>query len=1474
MAFRTRGMNQDLSSSIFNPEFSFENINLRLSTNENNTQMSWVNEKGTSPLNVYDEEGQNIYTLHGHPIGTAVIGKYLILFTTIPSGSSIPTGLRKDSIYRLEFSNIYKNKLLCRRLYNGSLGFFTGNPIETLPSYESEAIQKVYWTDGKNSPRVINICQDDDHVSKYTNVSFDFVPILRLNEKVEVQKIIGASGAFASGVIQYAFTYYHQYGQESNIFYTTPLYYISHRDRGAAPDAKVDNAFRITITNPDREFDFLRIYSIQRTSMDAIPLVKRVTDIQLDRTMENGNYPETYSVSYIDRGLTGNSIDPTELLYKGGESIKALTMEQKDSTLFFGNISIDRPQIELFTSEIQEATSITPWSRSFYSEVILEGRSENTNNYGYCNQLTSYKDPERTQSVPCGGFKGGNYYRFGLQFQYKTGKWSSPIWYGKDMQEYYWNEFKESAAHMHAGVIPAPSIDEEAGTGKVVVPTFKGSLTRNVAARLYQQGYRKVRPVVVFPTIQDKLVLCQGVVNPTMYVPATRDEEKGLDAQASWFFRPMKPGAEHEDHYNKNMGTVAPENTGRLPYVSRGNYYDNYYDDPNLHAGNFIVPVDESFNHELIRTVEIQGDFINGMGKSIEELTKYMFHIDRDFLTLNSPDIAFDDNLSVVNYTNTDIEQVGYAGFKCTYSDIEIQTETPPISSVGAGFVHKSFTDDSGPFGIVSGLFYDDYIVQAEEQDKNYVFKKLKPEKSSCLWMVYTWNKSGSLNNDVDRPSNAGTASAKLKKKVISNLRYSNSVFNISHKKLTPSSTPELFSSDENIIIKLGKSIYRGNIDTLLLPRRFDGMHFMYRQSSIEGVSDNPSFTTTGNWWVTFSASSNSTGKGKGLYKRYDNREEYGGEGLEFKDPDTGVIFKPDYVWHCQNSNSELGGFVDLLVKKEGVRMKYKSTPHLVVKLPDGSELTHLDDSWTLPIVEVKRNKPDNIFGGETEDALRENVWVPCGEPVSLPSTGGTGVIDFYCDYGDTYYQRWDCLKTYPYTREDINQVVEIGSFMLESQVNVDGRYDRNRAQISNINMSPINFNLMNKVYSQVDNFFSYKIPPKDTYENIEFTNQLTWTLTKQSGADVDQWTHVSLGSTLELDGDKGRITKLVRFNDQLLAFQEQGFCQVLYNENAQISTTQGTPIEIANSGKVQGKRYFSDSIGCSNKWSVVNTSAGVYFMDNLDKGIYLFNGQLNNLSSSGGFNTWCKKSIKPVETFVNKDSNLKVTTEWDPLNFDNFVGYYDKQNQDILFINDSIALAFSEKLGTFTSFYNYGNAPYFCNFKDIGIWVHRDGTALTKIWKHRGSDSYCNFFGEDFGYGITLIVNAEPQMDKIFTNLEFRSNIDYDIDNSFLPFDSLEVWNEHQHGITSLSSKNGHGRTQHHTSDGDSSLNRKFRIWRCDIPRDNASLRSDLGRNIFRSQIRPNDRMRNNWLYLSLQKTREAGRRAEIHDMIVTYFG
>lgn len=1455
-AWKTKGMSKDSSVSAFNAEYSFENRNLRLSTVEGNTQMSWVNERGTKLIvpqvmeNTEDGYTWDVQEIKGIVIGTAIINHHLVVFTT-------GTDDGFDYIYVFKY---FGTTMAGRILYKGHLNFSAEHPLETLVSYEAENIQKVYWTDGINQPRMVNIVVSPSKVAKWlesgNNSIFDFISELILKEKVTVKKILGGNGTFAPGVIQYAFTYYYMNGQESNIFYTTPLLYTSHKDRGAAPNDVVDNAFEITVSNVDTNFDYIRIYSIQRMTLNDTPYVKRIQDISLSNIKDN-------KVTYLDTGHSGDSVDPTELLYKGGDTICAETMEQKDNTLFFGNIKRNAPKLDNTTiEEVQKNVSIECSSRRFFPAY------EKANAYTYGNQLTSYDD--NGNSVSCAGFKRGDYYRCGIQFQHKTGKWSEPIFID-DKQQIGINAWQD--------IVPREitELDFVSHTGKtyIEVPTFKGSLSKEVADILRNEyGYLKARAVVVFPGPQDRMTLCQGVVCPTMYT----DEHRGntsedasiyemgdLYAQSSWFFRPQSFAYSNPSLISNN-GSVWP--IGQSSERPDGSLSTLNYMEREMGGG---IPVDgDAWDPSLCRTIEIQGCYED----------KNKFKIDRDFVTFHSPDIEFDKNLWAVDYTNLKCKAAGFVRFKNTLSDILIQTETPTISNAGGGFQHKSF-NMKGCYGIVSGLFYDDFIVdEIEEKDITDPgkFGPYNKEVSSLKWMVYLWNKSGSLNNDITR-TNGTTRTAELQKKIISNLRYAETFYEKydGNPVKTLEGSPQVYTSDVASLIKIDDKLYQGNIDTVLMPDYPDGMLFAfdepdkpwnYLKDFASLVADTP-FESKTYWKTSYKNSDEEATDDKGrLYK------------WATKDPITEAVSSPQW-W---KRNTVIGDSVfELSVKKEIVRMKYKSTPHLAMKVSKNTPFTWSKnelgmDVGILPIAEIGRTiVPEQLFGGTSPDALRENTWLPCGEPVSLDETvtvDNKEVVQFDYSYGDTYYQRWDCLKTYAFNPDDINQVVEIGSFMLETRVNIDGRYDRNRGQKSNLYMSPTNFNLINQVYSQTNNFFSYKITPTEEDEPNVYPNYITWSRAKEPGADVDLWTNVTLGATLALDGDKGEVRAIRRLNDQLIAFQDSGISNILYNENVQISSTQGVPIELANSGKVQGKRYLTDTVGCSNKWSIVTTPSGLYFMDSNEKSIYLFNGQLHNISVAAGFNVWAKNNIP------------SAIYRWTPLWGNGcFIGQYDKISQDILFINKDIAVAYSEKFQTFTSFYDYGSAPFLCNLDDIGVWV-KGSDNISKLWQHHAGE-YCRFFGVDKPYSTILVGNPEPFTDKIFTNLELRANIEGDglykkLDGTFTPitpFDTVEIWNDYQHGIAIIGNKQSHDAMAHHKKDRTASIKRKDRIWRLDIPRDNALIDKDKesSMGITRFTVKPLDRIRNPWAYIKLQKEASissvAMSKIEIHDIIMTYF-
>lgn len=524
-------------------------------------------------------------------------------------------------------------------------------------------------------------------------------------------------------------------------------------------------------------------------------------------------------------------------------------------------------------------------------------------------------------------------------------------------------------------------------------------------------------------------------------------------------------------------------------------------------------------------------------------------------------------------------------------------------------------------------------------------------------------------------------------------------------------------------------------------------------------------------------------------------------------------------------------------------------------------------------------DEEDTRYGGIKEADIESNRFVVAGPQYAISNLANVrdGQKEYsvvYGNQGDTYFQRWDCMRTKPLSTGAANGVIDVTSFMVETHINIDGRYDNLRGTSKLASVDPEQYGSLNPAYSQRNNFSVSRDLDDDFYQD-EYHSSITWTLDKADSADIDEWTHITLANTLKLDGDKGPCNAIRRFQNSLIAFQDRAISEILFNSRTQISTTDGVPIEIANSGKVDGKRYITNKYGTTNKWSIVEGKAALYFVDNINKAFCAFNGNVESLSSKLGFNAWFRRYNK-VEP-------------WTPEAFDNIVSFYDRINSDVYLVGKEDeegrpTLVYNELLGEFTSFYDYDSVPMMTNVRDRFISFKKDNENVNKLWL-QNEGFYCNFFGNQYDYWVQYRVTPDPFGDKVWTNIEYRADfyrvlnengeciypesemIHGDIfdDNEGTyqentTFDNLQIWNEYQKTAIDF------GKDFYKPDPA----RKKFRIWRLTIPRATATESNKHGL----------DRIRNPWINLLFKKKLSESADAnankdlvQLHDMVVRYF-
>lgn len=467
------GMLKDISKSKPTENDYFDASNIRVFATDKSSTYALSNEKGTKVTleipnvrvangNVINAKSNIIYfnlnnldvvsngTYINHRLnGYAVSSKGIVLFT-----------IAKSNNIEMNFIWHYVDDILTL-LYIRKLDFDLEHPITAICNYENDTIEKVYWIDGKNQLRSLNLYKsivngDYENIQDTPQATLDMVSSFNMTQP----QILGLSsgGKHTAGRIQYGYNLYRINSSQTQL---SPLSSIVSLNNGTLGGGDVNEIVNTTpivnITGIDPLFTNIKIYSIKYNTYLGVPVISVIRDQKI---------PKSRSITLYDDNTVLYTTTPEELLFLGSDIIIPESIAVKDHRLFYANyqeknfhLDLDLraysfsdegvsktyhnvkdfdtfEDVRIINSFAGEAIPNNP-KDSFdtinldfdkYNKVYRRNSSEYPTRGGtgyFCeyqlNQTTEF-DPKAKY------FKDNEIYRLGIIFFNKYGKSSNPIW--------------------------------------------------------------------------------------------------------------------------------------------------------------------------------------------------------------------------------------------------------------------------------------------------------------------------------------------------------------------------------------------------------------------------------------------------------------------------------------------------------------------------------------------------------------------------------------------------------------------------------------------------------------------------------------------------------------------------------------------------------------------------------------------------------------------------------------------------------------------------------------------------------------------------------------------------------------------------------------------------------------------------------------------------------------------------------------
>ena len=211
------GINMDVDKGLLKSNQYRYAENIRTITNEGATTGALTNIESSGIIKL----GTDVFLEGEYIIGTTTVRNIGVVFTSQITDNSVI-----NRIYRVDFINgdlspVYTNIISIDNEHLINFNIPSDAVLSIVGRYEDVDNIKVYWADGTNFIRVINIApsNDSNNNSIDSATMFDIVPSATL--KVPSVVSIG-SGRLNAGLIQYCYQLYSPSGSETEVSPMSP----------------------------------------------------------------------------------------------------------------------------------------------------------------------------------------------------------------------------------------------------------------------------------------------------------------------------------------------------------------------------------------------------------------------------------------------------------------------------------------------------------------------------------------------------------------------------------------------------------------------------------------------------------------------------------------------------------------------------------------------------------------------------------------------------------------------------------------------------------------------------------------------------------------------------------------------------------------------------------------------------------------------------------------------------------------------------------------------------------------------------------------------------------------------------------------------------------------------------------------------------------------------------------------------------